>query len=56
MAADLKKNKQKMSVTSQGDVRKEISAPELEELKEMLSRIKNMEEQATALISKLGKK
>jgi methyl-accepting chemotaxis protein len=56
MAADLKKSKQKMSVTLQGDVRKEINATEVEELKEMLSRIKNMEEQAAALISKIEKK
>ena len=56
MAEKLKKNKQKMSVTLQEDAGKDISSNDVEELKKMLFRIKSMEEQAAALISKFEKK
>lgn len=56
MAEKLKKNKKEMSVDLQDDNGKELSSVELEELKKMLFRIKSMEEQAAALISKFEKK
>ena len=56
MADKLKKNKQKMSVTLQNDTWKGINPNDVEELKKMLFRIKTMEEQAAALISKFEKK
>jgi len=56
MADKLKKNKQKMSVTLQNDTWKGINPNDIEELKKMLFRIKTMEEQAAALISKFEKK
>jgi two-component system, NtrC family, sensor histidine kinase KinB len=56
MADKLKKNKQKMSVTFLDDQAKGITSNDIEELKMMLFRIKTMEEQAAALISKFEKK
>jgi methyl-accepting chemotaxis protein len=56
MAAKLKQNKQKMSVTLKEDYTKDISALDIEELKTMLFRIKSIEEQAAAIISKFEKK
>ena len=56
MADKLKKNKQKMSVTLQEDFGKDISSNDIEELKKMLFRIKSLEEQAAALISRIEKK
>jgi methyl-accepting chemotaxis protein len=56
MADKLKKNKQKMSVTFLDDQAKGITSNDIEELKKMLFRIKTMEEQAAALISKFEKK
>ena len=56
MAEKLNKNRQKMSVTLQEDLAKNISSTDIEELKMMLFRIKSMEEQARALISRLEKK
>jgi hypothetical protein len=52
MADKLKINKQKMPVTLQNDTWKGINPNDVEELKKMLFRIKTMEEQAAALISK----
>jgi len=56
MAEKLKKNKQKMSATLVDDNAKALTYSDIEELKKMLFRIKTMEEQAAALISKLDKK
>ena len=56
MADSLKQNKQKMSVTLQNETWKGINPNDVEELKKMLFRIKSMEEQAAALISKFEKK
>ena len=56
MADKLKKDKQKMSVTLQNETWKGINPNDVEELKKMLFRIKTMEEQAAALISKFEKK
>jgi two-component system, NtrC family, sensor histidine kinase KinB len=56
MADNLKKNKQKMSVTLQKENLKDISTDDIEELKKMLFRLKTTEEQAAALISKLENK
>ena len=56
MADRLKQNKQKMSVTLQNETWKGINPNDVEELKKMLFRIKSMEEQAAALISKFEKK
>ena len=56
MADKLKKNKQKLSVNLQDDQIKAITSNDVEELKKMLFRIKSMEEQASALISKFEKK
>jgi NtrC-family two-component system sensor histidine kinase KinB len=56
MADKLKKNKEKMSVTLQEDFGKDISSNDVEELKKALFRIKSMEEQAAALISRIEKK
>jgi hypothetical protein len=55
MAEKLKKNKQKMAVTLQEENWKGINPNDVEELKKMLFRIKTMEEQAAALISKFEK-
>jgi methyl-accepting chemotaxis protein len=56
MAEKLKKNKLKMSVTLQEESGKGINPNDVEELKKMLFRIKSMEEQAAALISRFEKK
>jgi methyl-accepting chemotaxis protein len=56
MADKLKKNKQKMSVTSQEESWKGINPNDVDEMKKMLFRLKTMEEQAAALISKFEKK
>jgi methyl-accepting chemotaxis protein len=56
MAEKLKQNKQKMSVTLPDKNEKALTYNDIEELKKMLFRIKTMEEQAAALISKLEKK
>ena len=56
MAEKLKKNKQKMSVTLADDNAKVLTYNDIEDLKKMLFRIKTMEEQAAALISKFEKK
>jgi hypothetical protein len=55
MAARLKENKQKMSVTLFDDHTKSLTTKDLDDLKKMLFRIKTMEEQAAALISKFEK-
>jgi hypothetical protein len=56
MADKLKKNNLKMSATLQEGPGKGINPDEVEELKKMLFRIKSLEEQAAALISKFEKK
>jgi two-component system, NtrC family, sensor histidine kinase KinB len=56
MAERLKTNEQKMSVTLQDNTEKVKNSEELEELKKMLLRIKNMEAEAAALISKIEKR
>lgn len=56
MADKLKTNKQKMSVTLQGDSGKDINSDDVQELKKMLFQMKSMEEHAAALISRLEKK
>jgi two-component system, NtrC family, sensor histidine kinase KinB len=56
MADNLKKSNQKMSVTLHEESMKGINPGDIEELKKMLFRIKTMEEQAAALISKFEKK
>ena len=56
MAEKLKKNKQKMSLTLQEESGKDINPNDIEELKKMLFRLKSMEEQAAALISRFEKK
>jgi methyl-accepting chemotaxis protein len=55
MAEKLKKNKQKMSVTLLDDNTKNLTVNDVEELKKMLFRIKTLEEQAAAMISKFEK-
>jgi len=56
MAEKLNKNKQKMSVTLPEDFGKETISKNLQELKQALLQIKNMEEQTAELISRLEKK
>jgi two-component system, NtrC family, sensor histidine kinase KinB len=56
MAEKLKKNERKMSVTLQNEEGNNLITSDLQELKKMLFRIKSMEEQAVALISKFEKK
>jgi hypothetical protein len=56
MAEKLRKNKSKMSVTLHDLPGKDIGTDELTELKNMLSRIKSIEEQAAELISRFEKK
>lgn len=56
MAEKLNENKKKMSVTLPEDPRKDINVKDIEDLKLMLFRIKSMEEQASALISRIEKK
>ena len=55
MADNIKKNKQKMSVTLQKESIKVINPNDIEELKKMLFRLKTTEKQAAALISKFEK-
>jgi methyl-accepting chemotaxis protein len=56
MADKMKENKQKMSLTLQKNNLTVASSENGEELKKMISRIKIMEEEATALIAKFEKK
>lgn len=56
MAEKLNKNKQKLSVTLQDDSGKTILSGDIDELKKALFRIKCMEEETMALISRLEKK
>jgi hypothetical protein len=56
MAEKLKINKQKMSVTLLDDHTKDLTLKDVDELKKMLFKIKTIEEQAAALISKFEKK
>jgi NtrC-family two-component system sensor histidine kinase KinB len=56
MAEKLKKNKQKLSVNLVDDQIKDLTYNDVDELKKMLFRIKTIEEQAAALISKFEKK
>jgi methyl-accepting chemotaxis protein len=56
MADKLKKNKQKLSVTLPSEAENDQSLKDIEDLKTMLFRIKVVEEQASALISKLEKR
>ena len=56
MADKLKNNKQKMAVTLQDEAMKGINPNDIEELKKMLFRLKMMEEQAAALLSKFESK
>ncbi|MCE5347523.1 MAG: hypothetical protein LLG13_14735 [Bacteroidales bacterium] len=56
MAEKLNENKNKMSVTLQKDLVKELSSKEAEELKMMLSGLKSLEEQTAALLSRFEKK
>jgi methyl-accepting chemotaxis protein len=56
MAEKLNENKKKMSLTLPEDLGKDISSNDVQELKNMLFRIKSLEEQALALISKFEKK
>ena len=56
MAEKLKINKQKMSVTLLDDHTKNLTLKDVDELKKMLFKIKTIEEQAAALISKFEKK
>lgn len=55
MADKLKINKQKMSVTLQENIEKVTNSDDTQELKQMLSRLKIMEENATVLLSKIEK-
>jgi two-component system, NtrC family, sensor histidine kinase KinB len=56
MAEKLKKNEQKMSVTLVDQTGKDLIKKDLEELEQMLFRIKTFEEQAAELISRIEKK
>ena len=56
MAEKLKKNKQKTSVTLYEEIGKDASSNDIEELKTILLRVKSLEEQAAALISRFEKK
>jgi two-component system, NtrC family, sensor histidine kinase KinB len=56
MADQLKKNKQKITVTLQDEAIKGVNPNDIEELQKMLFRLKMLEEQASALISKFEKK
>ncbi len=55
MADKLKENKRKMSVTLEKEIPADIRSENSDELKRMLSRLKILEEEAAALISKIGK-
>jgi methyl-accepting chemotaxis protein len=56
MAEKLKINKQKMSLTLLDDASKVLTVKDADELKKMLFRIKSVEEQAAALLTKLEQK
>jgi NtrC-family two-component system sensor histidine kinase KinB len=56
MAEKLKKNEQKMSVTLLDQDSRDLSNKDIEELKKMMVRVRSMEEQAAALISKFENK
>jgi two-component system, NtrC family, sensor histidine kinase KinB len=56
MADKLKNSKQKMSVTLQEESLKGLNPNDIEELEKMLFRMKIMEEQTAALLSKFAKK
>jgi methyl-accepting chemotaxis protein len=56
MAGKLKENEQKMSVTLPVEKANNLNTKEFDELKELLIRIKNLEEQAGTLISRIEKK
>jgi methyl-accepting chemotaxis protein len=56
MAGKIKENKNKMSVTLPEDKAKSLNTKEVDELKQMLIRLKNLEEQAGALVSRIEKK
>jgi NtrC-family two-component system sensor histidine kinase KinB len=56
MAEKLNENEKKMSVTLHPDIGKDYTLKEIQELKNMLERIKNIEEQAVDLISRLDNK
>jgi nitrogen fixation/metabolism regulation signal transduction histidine kinase len=56
MAEKLNENKQKLSVTLQKDLGNNIISNDIEELKKALSRIKSIEEQTKALLSRFEKK
>jgi hypothetical protein len=56
MAGKLKENNRKMSVTLPEEKTNGLTAKEVSDLKMMLFRMKNMEDQAAALISKIDKK
>jgi two-component system, NtrC family, sensor histidine kinase KinB len=56
MAAKLHEHKQKIDLTLQDDLEKEPDVNDVQELKSILFRLKNMEEQALDLISRLENK
>jgi len=56
MAERIKANNDKMSLTLQEEVRKEINTSDIQELKKMIFQMKSLEENAAALISRLEKK
>jgi len=56
MAEKLNENQQKMKLTLQLDTEKKESSDDIQELKRFLIRIKNIEEQASELISRLENK
>lgn len=56
MAGKLKENKEKMSVTLHNGKANSLDTREVDELKQMVFRIKNLEEQAGALISRIERK
>ena len=55
MAEKLNENEKKMSVTLPADLGRDYTYNDIQELKNLLVRIKNIEEQAIELISRLGK-
>jgi two-component system, NtrC family, sensor histidine kinase KinB len=56
MAERIKANNNKMSLTLQEEVRKEINTSDIQELKKMIFQMRSIEEHAAALISRLEKK
>ena len=53
MAEKLNENQQKMALTLETDLERAYAISEIQELKSLLLRIKNIEEQAEILITKL---